>query len=469
MSMSASASEQLALDPDLRVAFLRLIENRAGLRLSDHQARGFERVLRQVLAQATGLDAQDLYNSFISGRRLDLFDLLAASLTVGETHFFRVQPQIEVLREFVLPQLIAQRASARRLSVWSAGSSTGEEPYTVAILLRELLEAPDSWNVRILATDINHQVIETARQGRYREWAFRDTPSDARERWFTRTGDSWELVGSVRSMVTFAHQNLMDEATPLGSEETEVFDLIICRNLTIYFSPEAAQTLYRRFEKKLAPGGWLILGPSDPVPVARDLLESVYTKGAILWRRTSDANRSALTSLPLGPPPAPPARIPMQFRVRARNQGHPGPRPETPQRSALPSSGVPKRTTSGIAAGAGTNDVRLADARPPDARAELRTGMLQLDRGDLHGALSSLRRAAFLEADNPLVQFSLARVYVHLNQTGRARAALMHARRILAAAPETGLVAGGDGISVGELRHGIEAQIGRLQSRSQRA
>jgi chemotaxis protein methyltransferase CheR len=234
--------------------------------------------------------------------RRGLVEMLAARLTIGETHFFRIGPQIDALRTVVLPEIVKRRTAARQVNAWSAGCSTGEEPYTLAMLLREQLPPTAGWDIRLLATDINDRALETVRRATYGEWSFRGTPDPIRRRYFTPDGSHWRLVEPIRRMVRFGIMNLLADPIPsLGKgaapgQPTRELDLILCRNVTIYFGAEAVRQVYRRFADALVDDGWLILGPSDPVPELPGPFEPVYLPGAVLWRRsaTIHAARPAL-------------------------------------------------------------------------------------------------------------------------------------------------------------------------------
>jgi chemotaxis protein methyltransferase CheR len=346
------------LDPELGRAYRRLIEEHAGLRLTDHQARDLAGFVAELLATTTYEDAQALYGALATGARRDLIEALPARLTIGETHFFRVGPQIDALRTAVLPEIIGRRASQRRLRAWSAGCSTGEEPYTLAILIREQLAAPDGWDVQLLATDINEQALDAARAASYGDWSFRGTPDEVRRRYFAPDGRRWRLVESVRRMVRFAPMNLLADPIPSLQPEATVptlgptFDLILCRNVTIYFGPEAVQRVYQRFAEALADGGWLVLGPSDPVPAQPGPLEPTYVRGAVLWRRAKAKARGPALTLRLGCPaltPRWPTMGPRRFvrppYVQHRHRRH------HPRRLCRPSRGMASGRCCGAATG----------------------------------------------------------------------------------------------------------------------
>ena len=143
----------------------------------------------------------------------------------------------------------------------------------------------DSWDIRLFASDLSEPALETARRATYREWSFRETPPWVRQRYFTAQGDLWQLHDPIRQMVRFERVNLIAETYPPALRGAGTLDLILCRNVTIYFNHSVSHDLYRRFATLLVPGGWLILGPSDPPPPRDCGLEPVYLTNAILWRK----------------------------------------------------------------------------------------------------------------------------------------------------------------------------------------
>jgi chemotaxis protein methyltransferase CheR len=404
-----------SLDAELRAAFISLVEERFALRLTEHQARRLDQAVVQALAVSDSLDARALCAAFRVGRHRDLFLTCVATLTIGETHFFRVGPQMEALRQVILPDVIDRRAVRRRLRAWSAGCSTGEEPHTLAILIRELLPNPEAWDVQILGTDISLPALEAARRAIYSEWSFRDTPVGVRQQYFEAQGGCWRLIDPLRRLVTFSHHNLAADSFPGSELEAAGFDLILCRNVTIYFGSEATQRLYRRFADALAPGGWLVLGPSDPTPEPMRALEVVNVGGVTLWRRRA-AELPSASRRPAGvpatiqhptavgladPAPAPLLRVIPEPARRQAAIPHP-----TADSADGPGHG---ESYGGDREGAREHAERLARERPLDAGVHLHLGMLHLDVGAIDTAIESLRRATFLDARSALSQFSLGR------------------------------------------------------------
>ena len=188
---------------------------------------------------------------------------LVALLTTGESYFFRNKDQITLLKNRILPELIALRQTTRHLRIWSAGCSTGEEPYSLALLLDELLPPRTDWQVLILGTDINEKAIEKARKGIYTQWSFRMVASDLRDRYFTPHQDEWRILDSIRKRVTFNRCNLVEEIFPSWSGEMREMDLIICRNVFIYFAPETVSLVASKFADTLSDGGYLVTGHGE--------------------------------------------------------------------------------------------------------------------------------------------------------------------------------------------------------------
>jgi chemotaxis protein methyltransferase CheR len=399
----SSRADAFALSARQRATFLELVEREFGIRGSDYGAARIDEAVNTVLATTTWATPDELLASLEANCEQRWLHALVQHLTVGETYFLRDPAQILALRETILPDLIERRSGERRLRLWSAGCSTGEEPYTMAILLREMDITP-AWDVLLVGTDVNRESLRIAREGRYPAWSFRATPDEIRERYFVAFGAGWRLHDSIRRMTRFAWMNLgADGLMPPSAD----LDLIMCRNVTIYFDEAATQRLYGALVRALAPGGWLLLGPSDPVPADRGGLERVDVAGAVLWRRC---------------PPPKTARAPR--RVAAAPVA--AQRPETVMSDGL---------------------------------ADLDAGLLALEAGALAAALDCLRRATFRDPQSPLAQFALARAYADNGDPIRAHTALVQARRLLAPLDADALVPGSDALPVVTLRQTIRTHL----------
>jgi chemotaxis protein methyltransferase CheR len=214
--------------------------------------------LRATGARTVG-DYLDVVEATGSTERQHLLD----EVTIQETHFFRNPPQVRALRAYVVPQLVRTAAAAdRRLRIWSAGCSTGEEAYTVAMLLRELLPSTEGWDVKVLATDVSARALDAARTGRYGTRAVQMATSEELGRFFVPLDDGrFEVRPEVRDLVEFRHHNLVTEPAPFGPDER--LDLVLCRNVTIYFGRDTTRALMSRLHAALRDGGYLFLGHSE--------------------------------------------------------------------------------------------------------------------------------------------------------------------------------------------------------------
>ncbi len=216
-------------------------------------------------------------------RRGELKKLLSL-LTIGETYFFRYRSDREALVQHVLPELIRHRSAERSLRIWSAGCSTGEEPYSIAILLLEHFPQLADWNIDILATDINKRSLRQARQGIYRAHALRLTAGPYREKYFSPLGDDLFMLNPrVRRLVRFAYHNLQAAESPIGNSAQKP-DLIFCRNVLIYFRRETFGKIIEQFHRYLEPGGYLFLGHAESL-AGTDLFRRTHQQGAFFYQR----------------------------------------------------------------------------------------------------------------------------------------------------------------------------------------
>lgn len=184
-------------------------------------------------------------------------EILASHLTVGETYFLRERRAFEILEQSILPGLVdVRRRTEKRLRFWSAGCSTGEEPYSIAILLDKLIPDLKSWNITILATDINTAALRKADEGIYSDWSFRDAPPFFKDKYFERVnGNRYLLLSDIRKMVTFSYLNLSEDVYPALQNNTNAMDVIFCRNVLMYFAPDHVKGAAERFYRSLVDGG----------------------------------------------------------------------------------------------------------------------------------------------------------------------------------------------------------------------
>ncbi len=223
-----------------------LLERRLARRLEQRQLRSFEE-----------------YYHFLryDRKREDELVVLVDNLTTNETYFFRESPQLRAFSEEILPELRETLADRKVLRIWSAGCSTGEEPYTIAILLFESGDWWRDWQIEILGSDINQRVLHTARRGVYKKSAHRMTSPEMLAKYFVEEekGD-FRIVDRVRELVSFSCLNLLD---PYKTSLISNMDIVFCRNVIIYFDKEAKKKVIESFYGKLREGGYLLLGHSE--------------------------------------------------------------------------------------------------------------------------------------------------------------------------------------------------------------
>ena len=254
--------------------------------------RGIGAVARELGVSDVIAYIQYLISSSLTQHQIDV---LADHFTIGETYFFRENQSLEVLANHILPPLIRSRQNVgRHLRIWSAACCTGEEPYSMAILLDTLIPKIQDWQITIIGTDINPRFLRKAKEGIYSEWSFRTTPQSIKERYFQKTTDGrFVLCPSIRQMVRFHPLNLADEAHFCSLDDTNTMDIILCRNVLIYFSPERARIVIENFSQVLRDNGWLIVSPSETSYLTRSSFEAVSFLGAIVHKK-----RSSTTILP---------------------------------------------------------------------------------------------------------------------------------------------------------------------------
>lgn len=211
-------------------------------------------------------------------RSPEAFSDLAEHLAVPESYFFRHPAQLTYLRDEIFPDLVRRRGAGATLRFWSAGCSTGQEAYTLAILLEEEGLAARS---HVLGTDVSPTALAVAEAGVYPEWSLRAVTGHQRRAYFDREAGRWRVAERFAPMVTFRAVNLLDDAPEGGGQ----FDVVVCRNVLIYFTPDAVERAAARLAGSLAPGGWLLTAPADPSLADVTELERMVGAGGVVYRR----------------------------------------------------------------------------------------------------------------------------------------------------------------------------------------
>jgi chemotaxis protein methyltransferase CheR len=278
--------------------FLRkLLKERSGLDLSpDKQYLVESRLI--PLARKVGLPGiTELVQKMKSGSEALTSDVVEA-MTTNETFFFRDKIPFDHLRDTMMPALLQARASRRSLRIWCAASSTGQEPYSIAMCLKELGAALAGWRVEIIGTDLSQAVLEKSRAGIFSQFEVqRGLPIQLLVKHFTQVGELWQINADIRAMVQYRHLNLLHDFAQLGT-----FDVIFCRNVLIYFDQETKAGIFGRLAKVAEPDGFLVLGAAEsvvgisdafrPYPERRGLYRPNTTRAARFGAAAPQALRS---------------------------------------------------------------------------------------------------------------------------------------------------------------------------------
>jgi len=367
-------------------------------------------------------------------------DALVAELTIGETYFFRHKEQFDALRDVILPDVIERNRATRRLRIWSAGCATGPEPYSIAIMLeREFGMRIAGWHITVLGTDINQKFLARAREGRYDQWAFRAMPEDIRAACFTKTGNQWQINAEYKRFVKFQYHNLIKSRFPSIIDNIAGFDLVICRNVIIYFSPETIAGLVPCFHESLTDGGWLVMGHAEPNQQLFRDFRTVNTPGAVLYQR-ADGHRTRHA-------------VPAEPAVPAVTAAH---QPVLPRLTAL--ARIRQLADCGQwEAAAAACDALLA-ATPMDAWGHFYRAMIHEQVGQAEDCEKALRRAIYLDRRMVLPHYHLGLFLLRRDDAAAAKA-FRNVLTLLQDLPDDGLVADGDKITAGQMREAVHMHL----------
>ena len=283
--------------------FRTVITQRIGLQFEDAKLGFLGGVLRRRLAarkQSSEAYLRALENDPPNGE----LTALAQELTVGETYFFRNNEQFRALAEVVLPERMRVQGAAKVLRLLSAGCASGEEAYSMAIVARDVVADP-AWDVRIRAVDLNPAGLEKARHARFSAWSLRETPPDLQRKWFHSDGPEIVLNEPIRAAVTFDQKNLVADDPELW--QPAAYDVIFCRNVIMYFSPERTSAVIACITRSLVPGGYLFLGHAETLRGLSDDFHLRHTHGTFYYERKESIGSASAYPRPLQMAPRSPA------------------------------------------------------------------------------------------------------------------------------------------------------------------
>ncbi|MDE2155246.1 MAG: tetratricopeptide repeat protein [Xanthomonadaceae bacterium] len=370
----------------------------------------------------------------------DQIGVLASHLIVGETYFFRDERCFEILEQHVLPERLQARADVPRpLRVWSAGCCTGEEPYSIAMLVDRLLPHGVQCGATILATDINPAFLRKAAQGVYGEWSFRTTPAWLRERYFAPAKNSrFEIRQPIRQRVRFSCLNLADDSYPSPANDTDAMDVIFCRNVLMYLTAAQAKKVVEKLRRALVDGGWLIVGPAETSISLFARFAPVEFAGAVFYRKIA---RTPLPAAAL--PPQPPAAD--AAPAIARRMAPPDPDRAQAQAGEAAACGKIAGEALLRMARACANRGKLAEAAQwcekavaadrLDPASQYLLATIRLEQGQSDAAVQSLLRTLYLDPDFVLAHFALGSVCLSQSRHREAQRHFDNALTLLRAHP----------------------------------
>lgn len=476
------------MSDSLRADFERLVHQRTGMVFGFRRADELE---EKVLAAASraGLESLAAYYDALSSSPTDSrhWDDLVAGLTIGETYFFRNTAHFDALRWEILPPLIRQRRRDRRLRLWSAGCSTGEEPFSLAILLRELIPGIEDWRITILGTDINKASLQRARAGLFRSWSLRKLNDAQRAAYFTQEGDAFALAPRIRDMVTFSYLNLTEPAYPALETNTTAIDLLLCRNVAIYFSFDTIRDIAERLHRCVLDGGWLITGAAETNSEIFSRFASRSFPGAVLYQKSQSAlpvpvgrafeKPGGACKVARGPQAI--GRIPPQSsRADERTQVAPHcvayeqaldlqRQGDEPAAVAMLQRAIALRpefaeahyrlcrlhANRGRLAEAKASCVDMLRADPLNAEGHFTWGLIAQEEGRIDEAVEAFRKTLYLSPSFILAHHGLSVMLIHTGDEAQAERHRDAALKCVRALPDDEILPGSESLTAGQLRN----------------
>ena len=469
-------------------ALAEIIRDTAGLVFPEARRPEVEGAMRRVGAEHRLSDAE-----LVARVRDDaaIRDALVAELTVGKTYFERDEAQVALLRNVLLPTLIAARPDGLPVRVWSAGCASGEEPYTVQMLCERIGKAD---RVRVLGTDISRPRLEHARRAVYPVWSLRASGDETKRRFFRPRGKSFELDPRIRDRVEFRYLNLAEDRFPSLASGVLAMDLILCRNVLIYFDPPTVLRVAGRLIESLSEEGWLILGAADPQIGELVDCEVVETAAGLAYRRPAakTARRAAVSFDPPvaweppvleaaeaaaepapEPAPAPAARaertdadgaVRRAYGARdfAAVRAHAEEAPEDGLSREAWVAWVRALANEGCLDEAHRVVDRARALHPSSAELLYLRAVLLIQTGRVDDAAAAARQALYLDRGLVVAHLALADAEGRAGGVEAARRSLRNAAALLAQLPQAEPVAASDGEPAGRLAQLVRSNLALL-------
>ncbi len=239
----------------------RILKSDSGLVITKDKGYLLESRLLPIAKEASCADLKELAHKIEQPSGRELRKSVVEAMTTNETSFFRDTRPFDNLRDVILPFFIKKRSTTKRLRIWSAACSSGQEPYSIAMIIREMADKLAGWNIEIIATDLSEEILDKAKKAEYTQFEVqRGLPVQMLVKYFEQHGDKWCVKDDIRRMINFQPLNLLGDYSAMGS-----FDIIFCRNVLIYFDPEDKAKILNKIHRVLNKDGVLLLGGAETV------------------------------------------------------------------------------------------------------------------------------------------------------------------------------------------------------------
>jgi chemotaxis protein methyltransferase CheR len=452
--------------PDALVAeFGAFVTQATGLHFPGERWPELSRAMAAIARDRDGADSESNIRALMNHvpTRSEV-ELLARHLSVGETYFFRDSALFEALERDVLPPLLAERRRhGKYLRIWSAGCCTGEELYSIAILLDRMIPDPAEWNLTLLGTDIHPQFLRKAKEGVYREWSFRNVPDWIRRRYFQLTEKGDHVVSPrLRSRTRFEYLNLVADAYPGQDSSTAPMDVILCRNVLMYFEPSLADRVVDGLHRCLAPDGWLAVSAAEAGGHPFRQFERVRFSDATFFRKRT--NVPVPVPVPTPDPPAPVCLTPSVPAVRRAPVA--APRPASPAEANADLTAPLLALKARQCADQGRLDeaerlcLAAVAADKCDPAVRYLQALVQAEQGRLDDATATLKQALYLDQSFVLAHFMLGSLYRRRRMNEEADRHFANACALLRSHAPEDVLAASDGLSAGHLLDAIRNEGG---------
>ncbi|WP_031482179.1 CheR family methyltransferase [Maridesulfovibrio frigidus] len=290
--MSSLFSKTISLRKELKISELEFtqlrdfIYDQAGIFIAGNRKYLLENRLANRLKELNLKNFGEYYYylQYDSGKKVELNKLFEV-ITTNETSFYRNPPQLKVFQTKVLPEVFdtLRKKRKKRLRIWSAGCSTGEEPYTLAMIISEVLGSElKSWDIKITANDLSERVLKSARKGVYNEYSLRTTPKEIVRKYFDQDEKDYKVKAATKQLVSFGQINLSDRVQVKRVERSEI---VFCRNVIIYFDEAMKKKVINAYYDNLVPGGFLVIGHSESLHNITRAFKPVHHPGAIIYQK----------------------------------------------------------------------------------------------------------------------------------------------------------------------------------------